>query len=151
MAETIISKRCSKCKQFKPLSEFYKHSSTKDGFRPDCKVCHTIQTIYATKKHQKTEKFRITQKQYLQTEQGKATQRLGQGRYNKRHPEKIKAYNAINNAINSGKLPRPDTLQCHYGSHPAQQYHHWKGYEPQYWLDVVPACRLCDIQQHRNN
>jgi len=32
-------KRCSKCKQFKPLSEFYKDRSTKDGLARWCKEC----------------------------------------------------------------------------------------------------------------
>lgn len=33
-------KRCSKCKQEKSLSEFYKKKSTKDGFHYQCKKCH---------------------------------------------------------------------------------------------------------------
>jgi len=33
----MISKICSKCKQEKPLSEFYKHN--RDGYRARCKDC----------------------------------------------------------------------------------------------------------------
>lgn len=32
-------KRCTKCKEEKNFSQFYKNSTAKDGFRPHCKVC----------------------------------------------------------------------------------------------------------------
>jgi hypothetical protein len=32
-------KACSKCKKQKPLSDFHKHTTAKDGLRPDCKAC----------------------------------------------------------------------------------------------------------------
>lgn len=34
-----MTKRCSKCKNTKDLSEFYKNSSKKDGVTTACKVC----------------------------------------------------------------------------------------------------------------
>jgi hypothetical protein len=33
-------KRCKKCGAEKPLSEFYKHHSNRDGFSGHCKDCH---------------------------------------------------------------------------------------------------------------
>lgn len=42
-AETVVAKvekkQCGKCKQLKPLSEFYKNKSTKDGLARWCKRC----------------------------------------------------------------------------------------------------------------
>ncbi len=35
-------KTCSTCKIEQPVSEFYKHSQTKDGLRSQCKKCHTV-------------------------------------------------------------------------------------------------------------
>ena len=32
-------KRCTKCKTEKPVEAFSKHKTSKDGLRPDCKVC----------------------------------------------------------------------------------------------------------------
>ena len=32
-------KKCSKCKISKPLSDFHKHKSNKDGFQFQCKIC----------------------------------------------------------------------------------------------------------------
>ena len=36
----IVQKMCSKCSEWKPLSEYYKHKSNKiDGHNPKCKEC----------------------------------------------------------------------------------------------------------------
>jgi hypothetical protein len=32
-------KYCRKCRKKKPLTEFYKHGSTKDGYVNQCKTC----------------------------------------------------------------------------------------------------------------
>jgi hypothetical protein len=33
------TKKCSKCKEEKPVSEFYKDKNTKDGLRLQCMTC----------------------------------------------------------------------------------------------------------------
>ena len=38
-SEQEESKRCSKCKEVKPVSEFNKRKDSKDGYRNDCKEC----------------------------------------------------------------------------------------------------------------
>ena len=94
-------------------------------------------------RRRQTKKFKLSQKRYWQSEKGKATQRAAQKRYFIRYPECYKARYATNNAITAGKLPRPDTLQCHYCPKPAKEYHHYLGYEAKHALDVVPACKTC--------
>lgn len=37
-------KRCTKCGKLKPLSEFYRDSYQKSGYRPSCKICSKKQT-----------------------------------------------------------------------------------------------------------
>ena len=37
----IVTKKCKKCNSEKPLSEFYKHPTSKGGYRRICKVCHS--------------------------------------------------------------------------------------------------------------
>jgi phage FluMu protein Com len=37
-----ITKRCSRCKKFKPLSEFHYYSRSKDGRYYYCKICKKI-------------------------------------------------------------------------------------------------------------
>jgi hypothetical protein len=36
------TKICSRCKEEKPLSEFYTSTVTKDGYRPQCKACSKL-------------------------------------------------------------------------------------------------------------
>jgi len=38
----ITEKKCTICKQVKPVSEFYKDSRTGDGFYTKCKKCHSV-------------------------------------------------------------------------------------------------------------
>lgn len=36
----MTEKRCSKCRETKPLTEFWRNRSTKDGYQSQCKPCH---------------------------------------------------------------------------------------------------------------
>jgi len=174
MTEPAISKRCSKCKQIKPLSEFYKDHGKKDGHRNYCKSCQkdydqsekgkarekryrqslqgkTKRKEYAKsaegkashKRHRQSEKFKATRKRYRQTEKCKKNQIAAIKHFRIRHPEQRKAKDAVNYAIKTGRLIRPDTLQCHYCPAQAKQYHHHKGYEHEHWLHVIPVCLKC--------
>jgi len=173
VSETIQTKRCSKCKQIKPLSEFYKDRSKKDGHQSECRTCNLKQVKKyqqtkrgkvvkqkANARYQKTGKGKAAQKRYSQSEKGKATHKCyrqtdkGKAihnacieRYIRRNPEKHKANFAMNSAIKLGKLPRPDSLQCSCGEQ-AEQYHH-HSYEPKFWLDVIPVCHKCHTKIHQ--
>jgi hypothetical protein len=50
-----MSKLCPDCKQEKPLSEFYKSKSHKDGLHYCCKQCNTIRT----RKYKRTNKEKV--------------------------------------------------------------------------------------------
>lgn len=43
MSDSITEKPCKKCGETKPLTEFYRHPSTKDGHLNTCKPCKNIQ------------------------------------------------------------------------------------------------------------
>ena len=156
MSNTIQTKKCPQCKQFKSISEFRKNRSTKDGLRTYCKICRPKKE----KIYRRTEKWKARQKRYAQSDKGKAANRRGvkkhrktykgkvanravQKRFRACHPNQIKATNVVNHAIRAGKLPRANTLLCHYCPKPAQEYHHWHGYEKKHWLDVIPVCIKC--------
>lgn len=165
MAETIQTKQCSRCKDFKPLNEFHKNCTRKDGLQSYCKTCGKIHhrkyektekgkmaNLKASLRYSRTTKGKVTAKRYQQSEKGKIVFRKGITHYQIKHPEQRKARNAIRSAIRAGKMPQPDTLQCHYYlqnpdcEKQAKQYHHWHGYEPEHWLDVVPACITCHFK-----
>lgn len=147
MAEILILKRCPRCKQTKPISEFYKCPGRKDGHEGWCKQCK----IEVSLAYHKTERGKKAQKtagqNYYKTKHGNQKVRKDVARYRKRHPEKIKAQNKVNNAIEQNRLPRPDTLRCHCGNR-AEQYHHHKGYAPKHWFDVIPVCCKCHHSIH---
>lgn len=186
------TKRCSKCKEIKSVSEFYKRKISRDGLQPICKTCRLkeekeyyqtekgkVVNRKANKKYQKTKKGRKTNckavARYFKTKKGKATQKrfyesekykAGQKRYRHRekgkanikrwsrryynqYPERIKARGIVCYAVKTGRLPRPNTLQCHYCPAQAEQYHHRLGYAPEHWFDVVPICRKCHSKYGR--
>ena len=143
MAEQIITKRCSKCKDDKSTSEFHKDKSRADGLCYLCKICNNKRLA----QHQKTKIGKIARKRHRQSEKGKATHKRAYQKYAANHPERRKAKDAVNNAIKSGKLPQPNTLNCNYCPKQAEQYHH-PSYEPEHWLDVIPVCCLCHRKIH---
>jgi len=175
MAEQIINKACTKCKQIKSLSDFYKDKQKRDGYTSSCKICCTSQVMQyaqtptgyqvrmqANRKYQKsekgkknaqryaqyyygTERGKFTAKHYKQSKKGKETAARLAREYRRTHPFYAIATNAVNHAVQGGKLPRPDTLKCHYCPAQAKQYHHYLGYEPEHWLDVFPICCSCHL------
>lgn len=87
--------------------------------------------------------IKVAQNRYEQSDKGKVSHLKCAKRYNARHPERVAARQAVVKAIKDGRLLPPNSLQCHYGKHPAEHYHHHKGYAPEHWLDVVPVCIPC--------
>lgn len=47
------TKICSRCKQEKPLSEFYTSANTKDGYRPQCIECSKLSAKETKERHKK--------------------------------------------------------------------------------------------------
>jgi len=156
MSETIIMKTCGHCKQTKSVSEFSKETNRKDGYYFLCKICQSqyhkqwqktktgrkstrkIAIKYSRSKHGQS-----VSKAYRQSEKGKNSHKRCNKKYRNRFPERIKATKFVYCAITIGVLPRPDSLQCNYCPNQAEQYHHWHGYQPEHYLDVIPVCIPC--------
>ena len=172
MSEPIKPKQCSKCKEIKPIDNYYKHSGI-------CKNCIYLshqtpeykdyQAKYrktegckkSQAKHRKTQKYKDTQKRHRQTtkyretikrlhetEQYKKKAKEKRIKYDSTHREIRAVHQATHRAVDSGKLPRPDTLICHYCGNPAIQYHHHNGYDKEHRFDVVPVCCKCHKHIH---
>lgn len=149
-------KRCSKCKQDKPLTEFYKNSLRKDGYNLWCKLCLKP----AINRHKKSSKYKALQAEYSKLPE--VRERSNSNRKQRRilnpekyrakdaeerkrlDPAKVKAHDRVKRAIDSGRIPKAREHICsECGERQARHYHHHKGYAPEYWLDVVPVCTFC--------
>lgn len=90
------------------------------------------------------EKFAERYKRYSKTERGKKAASTGQRNYIQNHPERKRAHGAINNAVRHGKMkPASDFICVHCYNKQAEHYHHYKGYDKEHWLDVIPVCATC--------
>lgn len=159
MADHIITKRCFDCKKNKPLTEFHKNHTTKDGYQYDCKDCRNNRSkdyrktnegkIYIRKymrKYRKTEKRKTYFCNYKKSESYKSSIKQSRIKTILKMPERYKARSVVGNAVATGKLPSAITLICSCGEQ-AEQYHH-PSYEPEHWLDVIPVCRKCHNELH---
>lgn len=124
-------KKCSRCKQLLPYSDFGKNKWQKDDLQHYCKKCkakadkkykdknrnkiknkqheYDLKTNYKSqKKYQKTEKgkkiHRTTNKKYRKTEKGKKTAKKIAKKYKKNHPQKIKEWKRKNKAKRKREL-----------------------------------------------
>lgn len=159
MPDAIQTKTCSKCKQNKPVSEFHKDNSRPSGLRYWCKNCwNTASKAYYhnhfdrisryAHEYGQTEAGKETRHRYIQSTRGKTVQLRGARKYQRRNPEKLKAQQAVHSAVRAGKLPRVRTLKCLYCGNQAEQRHHYLGYAPEHWFDVIPLCRVCHKMIH---
>ena len=125
------SKVCTKCKQTKPVSEFY---AGKKGVRFHCKECE--------KSASKSYYYNNTDKVIARVDQ----YRKENGRKKKPStPEQVRAYQAVRMALADGTLVKPDKCElCRKVNH--LHGHHWNGYSNP--LDVVWLCPTCHHSVH---
>ena len=125
-------KKCFKCENILPLTEFYKHPKTKDGFLNKCKNCSKKDVrerekllksdpkwVEGEKKRQRDKYFKLNYKgKYKQTTEAK---RESIKKYLQKFPEKGLAhkYTEIFLTKNKGLI-----------------LHHWS-YNQDDWLDVI--------------
>ena len=116
-----------------------------------------------------TDKYKATQKEWRESESGQESLRRAAKKHNattvrkagnvsnnklfrERHPDKVRAQGAVSNAVRDGNLSRPDTCSnCSFNVSivgPMQAHHH-KGYEREFWLDIVWLCRRCHMTEHK--
>ena len=164
MPETIITKRCSSCNLCKTLDNFNKNRSTKDGYQRQCKSCRkisckkyrksvkgikTIKEYCLTDEYQKNNKS--YQKRYYESKKGRLVNQKRRIAWIKNHPKEKRAMNAINHAIEAGKILPARNHRCKLCKRQAQCYHHFRGYNKRHWFDVVPVCGRCHRLIHNGD
>ncbi|MHB8914432.1 MAG: HNH endonuclease [Thiobacillus sp.] len=96
-------KTCTKCGISKPMADFYKHKSTKDGYRPECKSCWCIRTGQRQKKykaeHPDEVKIRAAKYRVKNSDKIKEQHR----KYRASNPDKVKQRSDIFHASNKEK------------------------------------------------
>lgn len=131
-------KTCYKCGVAKELSEFCRDKSTQDGINNWCKECckkahhkwylyHRQLVIDHTAKWRKDNPEKQAE---LQARHGR--------KYKAKCPEKIKARQAVADALKAGRLIKEP---CPCGEIEVQAHH--ESYEKEKWLDVDWLCEKC--------
>ena len=133
-------KRCCICQQVKPLGDFHKQSSAKDGRQSRCKPC----ALAVVAKWQKDNRpaSRANKARYKRSEKGRVTeQRYGRVSYRRNHAQ-VLARRAVEAAVRRGKLERWPCMIC---GNPEVEGHH-----PDYSnrLGVVWLCHEHHHQLH---
>lgn len=117
--DTPITKRCFKCLETKPLSEFYPHQRMADGHLNKCKSCQKA----ATKENYRRTGGNV---QYERERSQRPERKQSALKYQKdrraRNPEKYKARTAVSNALRDGRLQRCPCEVC--GTSDRVQAHH---------------------------
>lgn len=144
-----ILKQCFKCKEWKPLSEFYKHSQMADGHLNKCKECTKLDTKHNRQNNIDYYRAYDRKRGNRQTPEYSRKynkQRRGKTKaYKEKHPHKRKAHIIVGNAMRDGKLQQPEQCeQC--GKVGSVQAHHEDYSKP---LDVVWLCSACHGLRHR--
>lgn len=160
-------KKCSKCKELKPLNLFHKDKARKDGKYPFCKSCkcriarkyHVDQKNKTCVKSQEARvKKKAYQKEYREKDENKIRGKITSKLYRLK-PEvktrikeykatpaaqfKNKARNLVHTAINNGTLKKSPCTIC--GTTKDVQMHHEDYLKP---LDVIPLCIKHHNERH---
>lgn len=134
-------RRCSKCGEDKPESEFYKHKGMKDGLRPNCKSCSYV----TWRKYYESHKDELLQYYKRYREDNPNYHSPSVQRYNKNNPEKRRANVKLNHAVEQGLMRKPSVCAVCGVEHAIIHGHHEDYSKP---LEVIWVCPKCHKQIH---
>lgn len=119
--------QCSRCKEIKPNSEYYKSKSQIRGYYYMCIPC-----------------WRERAKEYRDTEQGKEKERIKARRMSRKHLQASRARAKAKHAIKIGTIVKPE--ECEDCGTKAELAAHHEDYSKP--LDVVFVCSDCHRKRH---
>lgn len=151
-------KKCFKCEQEKPLSEFYKHPKMADGRLGKCKDCtrsdskenrsKNIDYYLEYDKSRYLNPNRVKGRlEYQKTERGRERSSAAKKRWIENNVVKRGAHVLVGNAIKSGVIVKPDICSC-CGITGKLSAHHDDYNKP---LEVRWLCSLCHRRHHKQN
>ena len=136
--ESMRCKKCFKCGELLPITEFYRHKGMSDGHLNKCKNC-------AKKDVTKNRWDNIEDKREHDRKRGSRMPYDNVKKYRKEHPDRYKANNAVNNAIRDGFLFK---MPCETCGNEKAVAHHDDYSKP---LSVRWLCQAHHKQWHRDN
>jgi hypothetical protein len=136
-----VTKRCFKCAEEKPLDEFYAHPEMGDGHLNKCKDCAKKDARQHRIKN--PEKVREYDRSRAQQPHRIALRRREYEREWDNHPDRMKARNALGNAVRDGKVQKLPCAFC--GAEDGLEAHHHDYTKP---LDVTWLCKPCHRRFH---
>jgi hypothetical protein len=138
-----MNKKCHTCGNILPLEAFHLNRAMADGHSTRCKACKKEYDAAQLDRRLELERQR------RKTSEGKEVRRRANWNARQRHPDQVKAHQAVTNAVRDGKLPHISTQECEKCGAEAQEYHH-RYYDLDSWLNVVPLCRECHRSIHES-
>jgi len=132
-------KKCFKCKEEKPLADFYPHKQMKDGHLNKCRDCAKADS----NKHRSENLEKI--REYDRGRGNRQTTGY-QAEYKQRYPNKYKAQNMVSNAIRDSKLFKKPCEVC--STEACIHAHHDDYLQP---LNIRWLCAAHHQQWHAKN
>ena len=132
-------KECFKCKETKPLSEFYKHPQTKDGYVNKCKICNKKDVLENYKNNILDPNFIIKERKrgrekHLRLYSGKSkVNKTCIKNWMAKYPEKVIAKNK------SQHMQKPFE---------GAEKHHWS-YNEEHYRDIIWLSQKEHMKAHR--
>jgi hypothetical protein len=134
------SKRCSLCRETKPLTDFYRRSDDRNRVTSRCRVCLIVTTTEYRKR------AIAAGKRYLQRRSpaGRAALLVSNARWDQKNVERMRIVNrakcAVRRAIQKGSLARGESCEfCGTASVSTEAAHH----DYSRPLEVKWLCRSC--------
>jgi hypothetical protein len=157
-------KKCTKCGNVKPNSEFSPDKRGLYGTVSQCKDCRRAYMAQKRTAKEFVERERENGREYdNKRKQARERQRYdaeyrksdnfknAQVKWYKRNREQRLANMAVTYAVRSGKLPPANTLMCEVPdcTNQAAHYHHYAGYDKVNRLKVKALCHKCHGETRR--
>lgn len=153
-------KTCRKCGATKEVDDFYRHPNMADGRVNICKECNKagirdrrkedLENARASDRayyRKNAAKKNALTSSYQKTAAGKEAMVRGNVVWRSKNPFARKAHNAVNNAVRSGDLLKPDACSRCSRPTPSRRLHgHHENYEKR--LDVIWLCAKCHSEKH---
>lgn len=145
-------KLCKKCLIDKPIEEFFKQPSNRDGRGSTCRSCATkrarelrnARPLFFREKHRMDARKDKRKESIKRWREKVGPEKLGEyaRRASERHKDKVLARTAVGNAIKAGKIHRQPCSVC--GDEEVQAHH--EDYSKP--LDVIWLCRKHHYAHH---